>query len=178
MSETIDPELLLRPAARADVPLIMSFVRALAEYERLADQVVGTEDDMRRALFPAPGDLPAPCQPAAEVVIAELGGEPVGFALFFHNMSTFLARRGLYLEDLFVLPSARGRGVGRALLAHLARIARDRECGRMEWSVLDWNEPAIRLYKSLGAVAMEEWTVFRLTGDALLRLAGDEASSG
>ena len=113
-------------------------------------------------------------RPDAEVVIAEVGGVPAGFALFFHNYSTFLARRGLYLEDLFVLPAYRGRGVGRALLAHLARLAVARECGRLEWWVLDWNENAIRFYKSLGAVPMDQWTVYRVTDDALRRLA-DEA---
>ena len=146
-----------------DVPLLLRLITALAEYERMTDQVVATEADVRAALF---GD-----RPAAEAVIARAGGEAVGFALWFYNYSTFLGRQGLYLEDLFVLPEQRGRGIGRALLIHLARVAVSRNCGRMEWSVLDWNEPAIRFYRSLGAEPMDEWTVFRVTGDALTRLA-------
>lgn len=156
----------IRPATEADVPLILRFIRELAEYERLLHEVVATEDKLRATLFGA--------RPAAEVVIAEDDGEAVGFALFFHNYSTFLAQPGLYLEDLYVRPEARGRGVGRALLAHLARLARERECGRLEWWVLDWNESAIRFYRSLAARPMDEWTVFRLTGPDLARLA-DEA---
>lgn len=152
-------------AAADDVPLILDFIKGLAEYERLAREVEATEELLREALF---GE-----RPAAEVLIARLGGEPVGFALFFHNFSTFTGRRGIYLEDLFVRPEARGRGVGRALLARLARLARERECGRLEWAVLDWNEPAIRFYRSLGARPMDEWTVFRLAGDALARLADE-----
>lgn len=159
----------IRPAAEADVPLILRFIRELAEYEQLLHEVVATEDRLRETLFGA--------RPAAEVVIAEDDGDPLGFALFFHNYSTFLARPGLYLEDLYVRPEARGRGAGRALLAHLARLARERGCGRLEWWVLDWNEPAIRFYRSLGAQPMDDWTVFRLTGADLDRLA-DEASSG
>jgi GNAT superfamily N-acetyltransferase len=159
----------IRPAAEADVPLILRFIRELAEYERLLHEVVATEDRLRDTLFgPRPG---------AEVVIAEdEDGEPLGFALFFHNYSTFLAQPGIYLEDLYVRPEARGRGAGRALLAHLARLARERGCGRLEWWVLDWNEPAIRFYRSLGARPMDEWTVFRLAGADLDRLA-DEAAS-
>jgi GNAT superfamily N-acetyltransferase len=140
-------------------------ITALAEYERLAHEAVATEGDLREALFGA--------RPYAEAVVASVDAEPVGFALWFHNYSTFVGRPGLYLEDLFVLPAWRGRGVGRALIVHLARIAVERRCGRMEWSVLDWNEPAIRFYKSLGARPMDEWTVFRVTGDALVRLAQD-----
>ncbi|HEU0301413.1 MAG TPA: GNAT family N-acetyltransferase [Longimicrobium sp.] len=157
---------LIRPAVEADVPLILRFIRELAEYERLVHEVVATEERLRATLFGA--------RPAAEVVIAEDGGEPLGFALFFHNYSTFLAQPGIYLEDLYVRPEARGRGIGRALLAHLARLARERGCGRLEWWVLDWNESAIRFYRSLGAQPMDDWTVFRLTGDPLARLA-DEA---
>ena len=153
----------IRAAAEADVPLILRFIRELAEYERLLHQVVATEDRLRETLFGA--------RPAAEVVIAEDAGEPVGFALFFHNYSTFLAQPGIYLEDLYVRPAARDRGVGRALLAHLARLARERDCGRLEWWVLDWNESAIRFYRSLGAQPMSDWTVFRLTGGDLARLA-------
>ncbi|HEX2211255.1 MAG TPA: GNAT family N-acetyltransferase [Longimicrobium sp.] len=157
----------IRPAREADVPLILRFIRELADYERLLHEVVATEDRLRGTLFGA--------RPAAEVVIAEDGdGEPLGFALFFHNYSTFLAQPGIYLEDLYVRPEARGRGAGRALLAHLARLAKERNCGRLEWWVLDWNESAIRFYRSLGAQPMSDWTVFRLTGDDLARLA-DEA---
>ncbi|HEU0054223.1 MAG TPA: GNAT family N-acetyltransferase [Longimicrobium sp.] len=159
----------IRPATEADAPLILAFIRELAEYERLAHEVVATEDGLRETLFGA--------RAYAEVLIAEVDGAPAGFALFFHNYSTFLGRPGLYLEDLFVRPEHRGRGVGRALLAHLARTAVERGCGRLEWWVLDWNEAAIRFYRSLGARAMDEWTVFRLTGDALGRLA-DEAPRG
>ena len=151
------------PATPADVPLLLELIKALAEYERMTDQVVATEADVHRTLF---GDTPL-----AEAVIARSGGEAVGFALWFYNYSTFLGRPGLYLEDLFVLPEKRGLGIGRALLIHLARVAVSRKCGRMEWSVLNWNEPAIRFYRSLGAQPMDEWTVYRLTGDALTRLA-------
>jgi GNAT superfamily N-acetyltransferase len=156
----------IRPAAQADVPLVLRFIRELAEYERLLHEVVATEERLRDTLFGA--------RPAAEVVIAEEDGEALGFALFFQNYSTFLAQPGLYLEDLYVRPEARGRGAGRALLAHLARLAKERGCGRLEWWVLDWNESAIRFYRSLGAQPMSDWTVFRLTGDDLARLA-DEA---
>ena len=156
--------MVIRPATEADVPLILRFVRELAAYERLAHEVVATEDGLRQTLFGA--------RPYAEVVIAELdGGEPAGFALFFHNYSTFLGRPGIYLEDLYVRPEVRGKGVGRALLAHLARLAVERGCGRLEWWVLDWNEDAIRFYRSLGARPIEDWTVFRVTGEALQRLA-------
>lgn len=156
----------IRPATEADVPLIVRFIRGLAEYERLLHECEATEERVRASLFSA--------RPDAEVVIAEIDGEPSGFALFFHNYSTFLAQRGIYLEDLFVLPEKRGHGVGRALLVHLAQLALARDCGRLEWSVLDWNEPAIRFYRSLGAVPMDEWTVQRVTGDALRRLAAAE----
>ena len=157
----------IRAATVEDVPLILALIRGLAEYERLAHECVATDEQLRASLFGA--------QPGAEVVIAEADGEAAGFALFFHNYSTFLARRGIYLEDLFVWPRFRGRGIGRALLAHLARLAVERGCGRLEWSVLDWNEPAIRFYRALGAVAQDEWTVMRVAGDALTRLAGEEA---
>jgi len=159
--------LTIRPATVADAALVLAFIRDLAEYERLPHEVVATEELLRETLFgPAPG---------AEVLLAELDGEPAGFALFFHNFSTFLGRRGLYLEDLLVRPAARGRGVGRALLARLAAIARERECGRFEWSVLDWNESAIGFYRALGAVPMEDWTVYRVTGAALDRLADEDS---
>ncbi len=156
----------IRPATRADLPLILSLIRELAEYERDPGAVVATEQLLEQNLFDAP-DQPA----VASCVIGEIDGAPQGFALYFFNFSTWLGRPGLYLEDLFVRPSARGAGLGKALLLHLARIAVERGCGRMEWSVLDWNEPAIGFYKKLGAKPMDEWTVFRLTGDALTRAA-------
>jgi GNAT superfamily N-acetyltransferase len=151
------------PATPQDVPLLLRLIKALAEYERMSDQVVATEADVHRNLF---GE-----KALTEAAIARVNGEPAGFALWFYNYSTFLGRPGLYLEDLFVLPERRGAGIGRALLAHLATVAVSRNCGRMEWSVLNWNEPAIGFYRSLGAVPMDEWTVYRLTGDALARLA-------
>lgn len=154
---------LIRPATPDDVPTIARLIRALAEYEKLSNQVVFREEDLRRHLF---GD-----RRYAEVVLAEAEGEVVGFALFFHNFSTFLARPGLYLEDLFVIPEHRGLGHGGALLRHLAKLAVERGCGRFEWSVLDWNTDAIRFYERLGAMPMHEWTGFRLTGEALARLA-------
>lgn len=153
----------IRTATEADVPLILGFIKALAEYERLADRVVATEDSVRNTLFGHPR--------FAEVLIAEWEGEPVGFALFFHNYSTFLAQPGIYLEDLFVKPEARGRGFGKALLARLASIAKSRNCGRLEWAVLNWNQPSIDFYESLGAKALDEWKVYRLTGEALDKLA-------
>jgi GNAT superfamily N-acetyltransferase len=156
-------EITIRTAAAADVPLIFQFIRGLAEYEGLADEVTATEAGLKESLFGP--------RPAAEVLIAEAGPEPVGFALFFHNYSTFLGQRGLYLEDLFVKPEWRHRGVGRRLLAHLARLAVERQCGRFEWAVLDWNDPAIQFYRSLGAQPMHDWTVFRVTGEALTALA-------
>jgi len=150
-------------AQEKDIPLILEFIQGLAEYERLRDSCVATEKKLRDTLFSA--------RPDAEVIIARLDGEPMGFALFFHNYSTFLAQRGMYLEDLFVKSAARGKGVGHALLSELARIAIERNCGRLEWAVLDWNELAIDFYHRIGAKAMNEWTVFRLTGDALEKLA-------
>ncbi len=166
MSEPIT----IRPATRADVPLVLEFIRALARYERLEHEVLATEADLGEALF---GE-----RRHAEVVFACSDGKAVGFALFFHNFSTFRGRPGIYLEDLFVLPEARGRGIGRRLLAYLARTAVERRCARLEWAVLDWNEPSIRFYRSLGAVPMDEWTLFRLTGDALALLAGNAATDG
>lgn len=150
-------------AAERDIPHILAFIKALAEYERLADSVVATEDGLRATLFGP--------RPYAECVIARWQGEPAGFALFFHNYSTFLARPGVYLEDLFVKPEFRGKGIGRSLLQYLAGVAVERNCGRLEWSVLDWNESAIGFYKSLGAEPLEDWTIFRVKGDALARLA-------
>ncbi|HZH44499.1 MAG TPA: GNAT family N-acetyltransferase [Lysobacter sp.] len=157
------PGVVLRPAVREDVPLILGFIRELADYEKLAHEVVADEAVLTEQLFGA--------HPAAEVVIAEVDGQPAGFALFFHNFSTFLGRRGLYLEDLYVRPAFRGHGLGLTLMRHLARIAVERGCGRFEWWVLDWNTPAIEFYRRLGAVGMGDWTVQRLTGDALRRLA-------
>jgi len=153
----------IRPATPQDVPLILTFIRELAEYERLAHEVVATDRDMHAALF---GE-----RPVIEAMIASLDDEPVGYALFFPTFSTFLGKPGLYLEDLYVRPAARGFGVGRELLEHLARITVERGWGRFEWSVLDWNEPSIAFYKKMGATAMDEWTIFRLTGDSLHRLA-------
>ncbi len=154
----------IRSAVPSDAALLLSLVRELAEYEKLAHEVVATEDMLREALFGA--------RPVAEAVIAELEGIPVAFALFFHNFSTFLGTPGLYLEDLFVRQSARGRGVGQALFRHLAQLAVARGCGRFEWWVLDWNQPAIEFYRRQGAKPMSDWTVFRLTGDDLRRAAG------
>lgn len=153
----------IRPATEDDVPIILSLIRELAEYERLSHEVVATEGLLRESLFGA--------WRGAEVLIACCKGAPAGFALFFHSFSTFLGRPGIYLEDLYVKPEFRGRGIGRALLTHLARLAKERGCGRLEWAVLDWNEPAIKLYKSIGAVPMDEWTVYRVTGEALETLA-------
>lgn len=157
--------LLIRPATAADVPVILDFIRGLAEYEKLLGEVEATEEKLRATLFPPEG------RPAAECVLALADGAPAGFALFFHNYSTFLAQPGLYLEDLFVRPELRGRGIGKALLLHLAQLANARGCGRMEWSVLDWNAPAIAFYESLGARRMKEWQICRLTGEALARYA-------
>ena len=157
----------IEPAHVRDVPLILSLIKALAEYERLAHEVVATEAGLRESLFGATA--------RAEAVIARVEREAVGFAVWSHSYSTFLARPGLYLEDLFVLPEWRSRGIGRALLCHLARIAMERGCGRMEWSVLDWNDAAIGFYRSIGARAMDDWTVYRLTGEALDRLAAERS---
>jgi GNAT superfamily N-acetyltransferase len=159
----------IRPALEADVPLVLALIRELARYERLEHEVVAREQDLREALFGA--------RPYAEAVLACLDGEPQGFALFFHNFSTFRGRPGVYLEDLYVRPEARRLGIGRALLEHLARTAIERGCVRLEWAVLDWNEPSIDFYRGLGAVPMDEWRIFRLTGAALELLAGGVSSS-
>jgi GNAT superfamily N-acetyltransferase len=153
----------IRPAQPGDVPIILALIRDLAEYERAPHEVVTTEEQLRKHLFGP--------QPAAEVLLGEETGAPVCFALFFHSFSTWMGRRGLYLEDLFVKPEVRGRGYGRALLVRLAQIARERECGRMEWAVLDWNEPAIQFYRKLGARPNDDWTIFRLTMDGISQLA-------
>lgn len=158
----------IEPATAADVPEILSFIRALADYERLSAEVTATEDGLRESLFGA--------RPAAEVVFAREGGERVGFALFFETYSTFIGRKGLYLEDLFVKPEHRGRGHGEALLRHLAKLAVARGCARLEWEVLGWNAPAIAFYEKLGGRAMKDWTLFRVTGGDLEGLAsGGEA---
>jgi len=164
-----DSGIRIEPATAADVAEILSFIRALAEYERLADRVVATEESLRASLF---GE-----RPAAEVVFARAGADRVGFALFFHSYSTFLGQRGLYLEDLFVKPEHRGRGHGKALLAHLARIAIERGCGRMEWMALEWNAPAIEFYRKLGATTLDDWRFFRLPGGRLRALAAGASSA-
>ena len=153
----------IRPACLEDVPVILQLIHDLATYERAPDEVSATEEQLVEVLF---GE-----KPAAEVLLAFEEESPVGFAVYFYNFSTWLGRPGLYLEDLFVKPEKRGKGYGRALLIELAKIARDRGCGRMEWAVLDWNEPAIKFYRSLGAKPMHEWTVFRLTGEEIGKLA-------
>lgn len=153
----------IRPARVEDVPVILQLIHDLATYERAPEEVTATEEQLVDVFF---GD-----RPAAEVLLAFEGEAAVGFAVYFYNFSTWLGRAGLYLEDLFVKPEMRGKGYGRALLVELAKIARQRECGRMEWAVLDWNEPAIKFYRSLGAKPMDEWTVFRLTRDEIGKLA-------
>jgi GNAT superfamily N-acetyltransferase len=160
---TSNPNFSIRPAVREDVPLILSFIRELAEYEKLAHEVVATEISLLETLFSE--------QPSAEVIIGEFEGAPVSFALFLHTYSTFLGKRGLYLEDLFVTPAMRGKGFGKIMIAYLAHLALERDCGRFEWSVLDWNQPALDFYRSLGAVPMDEWTVQRVSGPALASLA-------
>ena len=151
------------PAQVTDVPVILGMIKALAEYEQLTHEVTATEDDLRQSLFGP--------RPAGEVVLAYDGDAPIGFALFFHNFSTFLGRHGLYLEDLFVVPEWRGKGVGKQLLAHVAAIAESRKCGRMEWAVLDWNESAIAFYRRMGAHVLDEWRICRLTGSELRAVA-------
>lgn len=162
-------KLQITPATPADVPVILQLIRELAEFERLLDQVTATEQQVHDGLFGP--------KPSAEVIMARLqpSGEVVGFALFFHNFSTFLAKPGIYLEDLYVRQKHRGQGYGESLLRELARLAVERNCGRLEWSVLDWNHRAIAFYKSLGAVPMDEWTMYRVTGAALERLGSSIA---
>jgi GNAT superfamily N-acetyltransferase len=157
------------PATERDVPLVFSFIRKLAEYEKLSDEVVATEELLREGLFGP--------HPAAEVVLAYLDSQPVGFALYFHTFSTFVGRSGMYLEDLFVEPTHRGMGVGNALLAYVANLAVERGCGRFEWSVLDWNTPSINFYKSLGAVPLDDWTRYRMTADPLKNLASKNSGT-
>jgi len=155
----------IRAASEADIPIILAFINELAEYEKLQHQVVATEASLRQALFGA--------KPAAQALIARCAGEPAGFALYFHNFSTFLGKHGLYLEDLYVRPAHRGRAIGKGLLKHLARLALELDCGRFEWAVLDWNRPAREFYESLGAQANPTWINYRVSGDALRRLAGE-----
>ena len=157
----------VRTATVDDVPVILDLIRALATYERAPNKVTATEKGLVEVLF---GE-----KPAAEVLLAFENEAAIGFAVFFHNFSTWLGRPGLYLEDLFVRPEDRGKGYGRALLVHIAKIARNRGCGRMEWAVLDWNEPAIQFYRKLGAKSMDEWTVFRLKRDGIAKLADAKA---
>jgi GNAT superfamily N-acetyltransferase len=157
-------EVSVRAASDEDLPLILSFIKELAEYEHLSHEVVATEETLRHWLFGG--------SPVAEVLIGEDREGPAGFALFFHSFSTFLGRPGIYLEDLYVRPEFRGRGIGRALLVDLAKLAKERGCGRLEWSVLDWNEPAIGFYKGIGASPVGGWTVYRVSGEALEELAG------
>jgi GNAT superfamily N-acetyltransferase len=153
----------LRFTEVSDVPLILEFIRGLAEYEKMLDQVVATEEALAESLFE---------HKMAEVIIGEYHNEPVAFALFFHNFSTFLGKPGLYLEDLYVKPEMRGKGIGKIMLSFLAKLALDRKCGRLEWSCLDWNKPSIEFYKQLGAVPMDEWTVYRVHNEVLMDLAG------
>lgn len=157
-------DITIRPIGRDDIPQVLAFIRELARYERLEHEVLATEQDLRAALLGEPR--------YAEVVFACLGYAPAGFALFFHNFSTFKGRPGIYLEDLYVRPEMRGRGIGRKLLAYLARTALERRCARLEWAVLDWNAPAIAFYESLGAHPLDDWRTFRLTGPALEELGG------
>ena len=161
-SSTDIPQFAIRAASKTDVPVIFTFIKKLADYERLSHEVTATEETLRETLFGR--------RRTAEVAIGYHKGRPVGFVLFFHNYSTFLGRPGIYIEDLFVDEAFRRRGFGTALLCYVARLANERGCGRLEWSVLDWNDPAINFYKKLGAVPMKEWTVFRLTGKALGQL--------
>ena len=153
----------IRTAEESDVKLILQFIKGLGEYEKLSHEVIANEEKLRKTLFK---------QKMAEVIIGELGGEPVGFALFFHNYSTFLGQAGIYLEDLYIIPEMRGKGFGKTMLKHLAKLAVERDCGRLEWACLDWNEPSILFYKGLGAKTLDDWKVFRLTGDRLQKMAG------
>jgi len=172
MVKTKIPGFDLKEAQPADVPVILSFIRQLGEYERLPHEVVATEEILQENLFGS--------RRVAEVILGFYNGEPVGFALFFHSFSTFLGRPGIYLEDLYVKPEMRRKGLGQAMLSYVAKVAKERHCGRFEWSVLDWNEPAIEFYRKLGATPMADWTVWRIAGDPLDHLASrfEEAGLG
>ena len=163
MITTNNPDIILRIAVENDVPVILNFIKALADYEKLSHEVAADENQLKKTLF---GE-----RKIAEVIIAEYKNQPAGFALFFHNYSTFLGKPGIYLEDLFVNPELRGKGIGKILLSYLGQLAIERDCGRIEWAVLDWNEPSIQFYKSLGARLMNEWIINRLTGEDLLKLS-------
>lgn len=168
MSTLLNNHLRITPATKSDLPLILGFIKELAEYERMAEEVVATEEMLAESLF---GE-----RRSAEVVIAYYDNQPVGYALFFHSFSTFLGRPGMYLEDLYVRPVMRGKGIGKALLAYVAHLATERKCGRFEWAVLNWNEPAIGFYESLGARPMDSWTVYRLVGEPLNQLAAQSSN--
>jgi len=157
-------EFKIRMAEESDTKLILQFIKELGEYEKLSHEVVATEEKLLNTLFR---------KPMAEVIIGELDGEPVGFALFFHNYSTFLGQAGIYLEDLYIKPEMRGKGFGKNMLSHLAKLAVERDCGRLEWACLDWNEPAINFYLKLGAIQQNDWTVYRVTGDTLKEIANN-----
>jgi GNAT superfamily N-acetyltransferase len=163
--KTKDPDIILHFASEDDVPIIFNFIKSLAEYEKLSQDVTATESLLRSKLF---GE-----KKYAEVIIAEYKNKPAGFALFFHNFSTFVGKPGIYLEDLFIDPHLRGKGIGKLLLSYLGKLAIERDCGRIEWAVLDWNEPSIKFYKNIGARPMDEWTIFRVTGKQIVPLAGE-----
>jgi GNAT superfamily N-acetyltransferase len=168
-------QLKLRPATPADVPVIFELIQALAEYEKLSHAVTGNIASLEDHLFGKPGSDESHHRPYAEAVIAEFAGQAVGFSLFFHNYSTFLTQPGIYIEDLFVLPEYRGRGIGKRLVSYVAELAVSRNCGRLEWSVLDWNKPAIGFYQRIGASILDEWRICRVTGNSLSSLAsGDQ----
>lgn len=152
----------IRKAGKEDISIVLEFIKELAEYEKMTDDVVATEEILEESLF---------TQKVAEVVFGEYNGEPVGFALFFHNFSTFIGRPGIYLEDIFIRPEARGKGFGKIMISYVAKVAKERNCGRLEWACLDWNTPSIEFYKSIGAIPMEEWTVYRAKEDTISKLA-------
>ena len=162
MIETSSEKFKLRFAEENDVGVVLDFIKELATYEEMLDKVVATKEGLHEALF---------VKKAAEVIIGEYEGQPVGFMLFFHNFSTFLGKAGIYLEDLYIKPEVRGQGLGKIFLSYLAKLAKERDCGRLEWWCLDWNKPSIEFYKSLGAQAMEDWTVYRISGENLQNLA-------
>lgn len=163
-SQSTSEEFKIRPAEESDVKLILQFIQGLGAYEKLSHEVVATEEKLHKTLFQ---------QKMAEVIIGEYDGKPVGFALFFHNYSTFLGQAGIYLEDLFIIPEKRGKGFGKQLLSHLAKLAVERDCGRLEWACLDWNEPSICFYRGLGAKSLDDWMIFRVTGETLVEMAKD-----